>query len=131
MAEEEPTEEPAEEPQVEGDGDPEVEDIALGLADLPADLVGAKKDAKKGANRGRPRGNIGTIIEPHTFYAVINHDEGTALLYNEYKAGRVEAKQTNYVSEMKRDTIPHTTLVRYTDCTFRIFRCWDNIVGLD
>eukprot|EP00808_Paulinella_micropora_P006063 g18449.t1 len=127
MADEEPTEEPDEEPQVD---DPEVEEAALRFEEMPADLVGVKKGAKKGAKKGRKAGAIGTIVEPRTFYASINRNDGTARLFNDNKVGRVAVVQTNYQSPPKAGQEMMHCVVCYTDNTYRLFRVWENIMPI-
>eukprot|EP00808_Paulinella_micropora_P023022 g56291.t1 len=127
MVDEEPTEELDEEPQVD---DPEVEEAALRFDEMPADLVGVKKGAKKGAKKGRKAGAIGTIVEPRTFYASINRNDGTARLFNDNKVGRVAVVQTNYQSPPKAGQEMMHCVVCYTDDTYRLFRVWENIMPI-
>eukprot|EP00808_Paulinella_micropora_P021239 g28646.t1 len=127
MADEEPTEEPSEEPQVD---DPEVEEVALRFDEMPADLVGVKKGVKKGAKKGRKAGATGTIVEPRTFYASINRNDGTARLFNDNKVGRVAVVQTNYQSPPKAGQEMMHCVVCYTDDTYRLFRVWENIMHI-
>eukprot|EP00808_Paulinella_micropora_P032082 g24926.t1 len=122
------TEEQEPNPAVDVD-DPEVKDVALRFADMPADLVGVR-EAKKGAKKGRKAGDIGTVVEPRTYYALIKRDDGTARLFNENKAGRVSVIQTNYRSPPKPGQELIHCVVSFTDGTYRLFRAWENIMPI-
>eukprot|EP00808_Paulinella_micropora_P011528 g25031.t1 len=107
-----------------------MEELAEGVqavnVNVPRELGGRQAGRKKGAKKGGRK--AGTPNEPrrlaNDYFAIINKEEGTAIVFAEAKEGRVFTPGWGYKSDPKTAEL---YVVAYTDGSYALFRKWANI----